>query len=1817
MNRIATFSLACVLVLLPDAYARATVVINELMYHPASVYERREFLELHNTGTTPVDLSGWCVDGIGFCFPAGASIPAGGYRVLAADAAQFQSAYGFAPDNVYPGQLSNTGEPLQLLDASGTVVDEVEYDDQGDWPPTADGQGSSLERIDPNLGGNSPRNWHASTAAAKHTARAVNSVRANSLPPWISEVAYPIDLQPAEPMPVTARVQEATTVSLSYVLDFGAEVPVPMYDDGAHGDGAAGDGIFGVTIPGQAAGKMIRFKIVATGPTGQMQHPRDDDTIRYVGALVADPALSSPLPIFHWMIDPVDYQQALDHRYTDVMEPAVLIYNGKLYDNIQIRVRGQTSRSWPKPNWKFKFPQGHDFYDPALILVPADNFDLQSHYSDKAYCREILAHETFRDAGVPASQAFHVRVQQNGQFFGLFTYLEDLDEDLVTRWGLDEEGVRYKAYDDCRDRLAVVNLPYYYEKESRLDEDFMDLYTFLYGINNLTGQARTNFIYDNVDVPGMVNYLAANLIMHNNDQPAKNYTLYRDTLGTQRWTMFPSDLDLTFGRNFGAGGGVLSDGIWADVDSISGLPNVSPSHPLFGDRYHQKYDSLWNRVIDAVLADPRFRAMHYRRTRTLVDALLAPGRYEARIAELDARIATEAEMDRVKWGQYGQAQTLAQATSLILEAYLPKRRNHLLVTHRVPGEIPAPQPSRPAVVINEIMYRPSAGADAEFVELFNPSASESVDLSGWRLQGVGLTLPYGTVLLPRDYLVVVKNDVMFRSTYGSGIFVAAQYNGNLDGLGERLMLLDRDGVTIDAVTFGSAAPWPAAADGGGSSLELIDDTRDHDRVANWSASVAAGGTPGAPNSTVGTLGALPDLYLNEVMPLNSAVKADEQGDYDPWIELYNAADATLDLAGLYVSDDFDVPDRWAFPADALLCGENRLLIWADGEASEGPLHTSFRLSPSGGALGLFMSDGTLVDFLNYGALPDGISYGRLPDGDPALLEFSTPTPGAANVGGTTAAILNEYNAVKSTGFLKDAGSDTYFGRVAGNGGNWFELVVTRDHLDMRGWRLAWTEDAGAGVLTLTNDGLWSDLRAGTILTFTEWDSAHGGADTEVSYAPVSGDWWINVNTLVGDPNLPPGDPGRTPQVTYVTTTTTVAGDGPGNFRVSNDHWQLTIEDAAGHAVFGPAGEGIAPEVGIGSDEVFKLEQTPGPSIHPHSDYNDGTSSTFGAPNRYAAGTLTQDFAGLRDVLEPCRSAADCNDSLDCTTDTCENDECRHTSLVPCYELLLNVTAGSPTGPTEWCGADDLTVTLDVRGLPQAINGVQVMLKYDPAHLTLNGIAPGDRAGSPWDAALEVAEVDNAGELTYAVMLLGGGTASDATVATLHFGVQPVAGATVVAFGPPCVPFRTKVTRSIDNLAVTPRTVDSGAVQWSECDDANPCTTDQCASGICAHQPLGDGTPCPDAAYCNGAELCSAGVCVPGVPVDCSYLNGDCVLGNCDEELQGCVGRPVGEGESCDDGQFCTVTDVCLAGLCVGSGDPCPSACQRCNEQTDACVWCRFDVTGDGTIGGGDFGLFAGCFGQCYSAPHTCLAYNFDGGANGCVGGSDFGLFSGCFGGFCGTCATCWGPPGLRGSAESEGWAAVALVPVAVPTAGDVVTELPAPVAALRRGEPFVVEVWAQGGRIVEGVEEGLAAVYVDVAYDASRLTPEGVLASGGFGLFAHGQVEGAAGVVRAVGGCAPLGERSLGTAGTWVRVASVRMRSRQAGMAALRATASTGPYGVAILNCFGDLEGAQLTLGTASVEIYARQLIPDSAIPVPYPAEVMPVPSPTDRRSGQ
>jgi hypothetical protein len=237
------------------------------------------------------------------------------------------------------------------------------------------------------------------------------------------------------------------------------------------------------------------------------------------------------------------------------------------------------------------------------------------------------------------------------------------------------------------------------------------------------------------------------------------------------------------------------------------------------------------------------------------------------------------------------------------------------------------------------------------------------------------------------------------------------------------------------------------------------------------------------------------------------------------------------------------------------------------------------------------------------------------------------------------------------------------GRIQGNGGDWIELVVTKDHLDIRGWQIRWAELGASeasgtdiwygngnieqGILTFSNSSVWSNLRKGTIITVVEEntiyvDTDNGNltddvapsqaeavinVDTDTSFDPNNNDWWINVSVR--------GEAGRTNPL--ITSVHNVLYHIQWDFGVGNDDWQGQINNAGGTLVWGPVGEALGATywggTGINSKEVGRVEEDPAADIT-GADFDDADSSSFGMPNVWGDPVKSQDFRALRAWLNP-------------------------------------------------------------------------------------------------------------------------------------------------------------------------------------------------------------------------------------------------------------------------------------------------------------------------------------------------------------------------------------------------------------------------------------------------------------------------------------------------------------------------------------------------------------------------------------------------------
>ncbi|MFW6161242.1 MAG: CotH kinase family protein, partial [Planctomycetota bacterium] len=569
-----------------------------------------------------------------------------------------------------------------------------------------------------------------------------------ALGPVIAEVSHsPAVPQDGEDIVVTAAVRPAFeplgAVTLRFRVGFGSETALVMTDDGTGADAQAGDGLYTAAIPSGASGpgEMVRWRVTAADAAGGSSRrplfPDPLDSPEYFGTVVADPSIVSNLPVLHWFVaDPA----AADTRGGTRCS---VFYDGEFYDNVRVDLHGQSTAGFPKKSYDFDF-NADDRFRYADGERRVKDFNLLTNWADKAKVRNTMAYEVYRSAGAPYHVAFPVRVHQNGAFFSVADWVEDGDDRYLDRLGLDPDGALYKVYND----LATASRA---EKKTRKDEGNADLQALVDGLH-LTGEARTQFLFDHVNIPEVVNFLAATVVTANRDLGHKNYYVYRDTEGTGLWHVLPWDVDLSFGRNWTREEHYYDDTMYWDNSVFVGAHNQ-----LFGALYQT----------------PAVREMFLRRVRTLMDQLLQPPgtppealRLEQRVADLVALIdphdddphqgSDDADLDYQAWGSWGNGNAMRPAAARITDEFLPARRHFLYHDQSVAhgGEIPDPQPDLGAwppgyqhVTFGTMAFNPTSGEqEEEYVEIVNHNGF-AVDASGWELRGaVELTLPPGTVL---------------------------------------------------------------------------------------------------------------------------------------------------------------------------------------------------------------------------------------------------------------------------------------------------------------------------------------------------------------------------------------------------------------------------------------------------------------------------------------------------------------------------------------------------------------------------------------------------------------------------------------------------------------------------------------------------------------------------------------------------------------------------------------------------------------------------------------------------------------------------------------------------------------------------------------------------------------------------------------------------------------------------------------------------------------------------------------------------------------
>ncbi|MBK7998289.1 MAG: lamin tail domain-containing protein [Verrucomicrobia bacterium] len=298
--------------------------------------------------------------------------------------------------------------------------------------------------------------------------------------------------------------------------------------------------------------------------------------------------------------------------------------------------------------------------------------------------------------------------------------------------------------------------------------------------------------------------------------------------------------------------------------------------------------------------------------------------------------------------------------------------------------------------ITEINYNPVGGDAYEFIELSNVG-DQPVDLGGAYLDGVTYVFAPNTTLNPGAVLVLANNanPTAFAARY-PGVIVAGNFSGSLANGGERIAVIDAAGRTLTSVSYRDGAGWPTAADGGGSSLEMVDVTAGSSDPANWRASVG-NGSPGQANPAAPSTA----IVINEVAADNpSAVP--NAGTFPDWIELRNTTATPVNLEGWSLSDDGNAR-KFVFPAGTTISANGYLVIWCDASTNTTPgIHAGFALDREGDNVFLYNAQTQRVDAVSFGNQVPNLTIGRIG----SSWALTTPTPSAGNAAATLGAQSN-------------------------------------------------------------------------------------------------------------------------------------------------------------------------------------------------------------------------------------------------------------------------------------------------------------------------------------------------------------------------------------------------------------------------------------------------------------------------------------------------------------------------------------------------------------------------------------------------------------------------------------------------------------------------------------------------------------------------------------------------------------------------------------------------------------------------------------------
>jgi|GEM_PF-1693093 len=911
---LALLLIALITVFLPpvnaDAQATGAVEISEIFYNPDGQAEGHEFIELHNTSASPVDISGWqLVTGVVYTFPAGSTIDANSYIVLAQVAADFNTVFGFVPTGEFIGSLSNGGETLTLQDSLGVTVDLVSYDDIAPWPLSADGADDSLVSIDSSLPADDAARWIAGTPTPQVANDPVLAVQFSVERGWYGS-GQTVTLTPTVPgaqIFYNTNGSGAVTTQYTGPISVSANNDIRVIQAQASFNGQAG----ALTTHTYVFKPDTGAPVIATWPNGLAVDPTEDELTRS----------------FEFIPPP-----------STGLAPAWA--NAGVKASAGGVAAGESDKFFFRGFYGNGTLSGDLFGDNYYGVEPTTSIDqlfLRNNQGDSTHLRQIFAHDALLETGQLSPHGRFVQYYKSGVDEGVRHMQERPEGGFMESytgiaksqwlaWSTNEVTPGSGELNGLGNETMGAPFSSWADATSSIDPDSLIDYLLV------QWQAKVS------DYRNLKNFRTAGPVIAGNGSPAtETLPEFQNEANNYRYHFFNWDLDLGYNNNQYDRGGPTGWG-WAGYTSPDYLAHeldgfiefrllasdrITCAHfdggPLTQQAFSTRLDARLAELIAAGGANEQsfvnsLKPWIGQRNAWLIDEYRSDG--------ANRTVYGRFRPDRAPWKppsnfngpllQQDDPLTYTTTNGVLsitnpnggqvyyqLDGGDPRLPNGALspsaIAYNGPVSLPAgrieliarsfdandgdtfqawsPACNEPAkidiavsgnpgaspgegLMITEIQFNPQPetvlGFEAEFIEVHN-TTDAPINTSGFSFSdGIEYTFPAGSVIGPDERIVLVPVGAsaahVVEYALAGATTPAGEYDGRLGDGGEAVTLIDAVGAEIDTITYDDVSPWPTTADGQGPSLSLTDPALDNSLPSSWGPSRSTG-TPGSANDT--------------------------------------------------------------------------------------------------------------------------------------------------------------------------------------------------------------------------------------------------------------------------------------------------------------------------------------------------------------------------------------------------------------------------------------------------------------------------------------------------------------------------------------------------------------------------------------------------------------------------------------------------------------------------------------------------------------------------------------------------------------------------------------------------------------------------------------------------------------------------------------------------------------------------------------------------------------------------------------------------------